>query len=203
RMSWLAAAVVVVAGTLASSALCARLIAWLRRAEVLDHPNPRSLHAVATPRGGGLAIAAVVLAVQAALALGTGLEHGVAGVLFACGAGFLLLGWADDRAPRPVRLRLLVQLMLAVAAVGALQAGVPSGTLAWLGAGALVVAVVWHVNLYNFMDGADGLAAIQAILAALGVAALLAVAGQPTLALWPLALAAASAGFLRWNWSPA
>ena len=194
---------VFVASALASQRLCARLLPWLRAREVLDHPNERSLHAAPIPRGGGLAIVAVVLAAHAMLALGAGAAGRDELVVLVCGGGCALLGWADDRRSRGTAVRLLVQFALAGLCVAGLAAG-PAGSGLGLLAGALLtVALVWHVNLFNFMDGADGLAGAQTVMSALGAAAVIALTGPHALLPWPLALAGAALGFLRWNWAPA
>jgi len=199
----------IVAVLLVAFAASALLTGLVRRyalsRAVLDIPNERSLHSAPTPRGGGIAIVVVV-----------GLTHGacVAGGLLPLasggawgGAALLLaaLGWADDRRPLPARTRLFIQLVIAFIALavitGAARIGAP-----WPAAAAVVIgsiAFVWFVNLYNFMDGADGLAAIQATVAAGTLGMLAAIDGDTGVAAVALALAGASAGFLRWNRAPA
>jgi Fuc2NAc and GlcNAc transferase len=96
--------------------------------------------------------------------------------------------------------RLLVHIVAAgwaVAQLGPLQAAGPVGSLL---AG---IGVVWAINLYNFMDGIDGLAAIEAITAAGAAAVLLAAGGHIGLALAAGLVAASALGFLPWNWPPA
>ena len=142
----------------------------------LDQPNARSSHVRATPRGGGVAfiVPAVLLAPSPMLLLPLPLA---------------LVGLLDDRRGLPVRLRLGVQLLTALAL--ALQAGW-SPPLALL----LAVPATAVINAVNFMDGLDGLvAACLAIWLVLAAAVLPA----PTL----LLLAAGLLGFLAWNWSPA
>ena len=190
---------VFVGAALATLGLIGALIPRLHSAQVIDVPNARSLHAAPVPRGAGLAIALVVLAVQVAV-LGSGswpVQSGAVTTLVA--AGFAALGWADDRASRGVGLRLAVQVLLAVVFVcGAL----PADTAWWLRAG-VCLALLWQVNLFNFMDGADGYAGVQTVSAALGLTLLLGLAGHHGPALAACALAGAACGFLRWNWHPA
>lgn len=176
---------------------------------MIDVPNARSSHTTPTPRGGGLAIACVVLAGAALLSAPGWIPPRLAWAL--CGGGLLIaaVGWIDDR-------RGLSPLSRATA--HAVAAG---WALAWLGGlpglsygpgrlylglpGSLLglVALVWMINLYNFMDGIDGLAATEAVLAA-GMAGLLLFAGgSPEAAALAWIVAAASAGFLVWNWAPA
>ncbi|MEG0242043.1 MAG: glycosyl transferase, partial [Pseudomonas sp.] len=75
--------------------------------------------------------------------------------------------------------------------------------LGWLGAVLAAVYLVWLLNLYNFMDGIDGIASIEAITVCLGASLLYWLNGQPSLMTLPLLLAAAVAGFLFWNFPPA
>jgi UDP-N-acetylmuramyl pentapeptide phosphotransferase/UDP-N-acetylglucosamine-1-phosphate transferase len=172
--------------------VCWLTLAWLlRRGRLpMDHPNARSLHETPTPRVGGLGIMAGV---------------GVAGVWLADGAMLpLLLGafvlaavsLLDDLRGLPVRVRFLAHFVAAVTCL--LAQGVTGWTLL---AGTLVV--VWMTNLYNFMDGSDGLAGGMA---AIGFGALGLAAWQgdaPGLAAFCAAIAAAALAFLRFNFPPA
>lgn len=195
---WLATGFIGTAA-LACGALTALLIPRLQRAQVIDRPNARSLHALPVPRGGGLAIAAVVLVMQIGLLVDGrwNMQTGMVTTLVA--SGFAALGWADDRASRAVVLRLAVQSVLALLFVTlALPVELSAVTR-----GLLWLAVLWGVNLFNFMDGADGLAGVQAVAASIGLGVLLSISAQSGAALAAFALAGASAGFLRWNWHPA
>ncbi len=176
---------------------------------LVDHPNARSSHSRPTPRGGGLAVAAIILGGTAALTL-AGWTDAATGI--AVGGGGLavaIVGWLDDHGSLSPLVRAGVHLLAASWAVAwlggltllrvgpeAIALG-PAGTL--LG----VVALAWAVNLYNFMDGIDGLAAGQAVVvAALGGSCLLR-DGATGLGLIAALTLGASAGFLAWNWSPA
>ncbi|MGR8919557.1 MAG: MraY family glycosyltransferase [Gammaproteobacteria bacterium] len=192
-------------GALTSWLLCARLLAWLTHARVLDVPNERSLHRTPVPRGGGLAVAGVTLVAVVVLGVVGELPPRVAAGLLVTAGGAAALGWADDRRDRSAALRLGCQLLLSAAAVFVLGGhAVEALPLPALPAAAvLVLAMVWHINLFNFMDGADGFAGTQALTAALGLAALALLHGAAGLALLAAALGGAVAGFLAWNWAPA
>lgn len=213
---------------IAAAAACAVLLVmpplrrWLLRAAVLDHPNARSLHQVPTPRGGGLAIAGVV-----------GLAHGLIGIWLgatgvlevrtfvvwtAVALAFATLGWLDDRQPRSARARLLVQATLATAFVVSAGVALPHGiaaaggemwpwawTWVWpVGAAlAAILIIVWTVNLYNFMDGADGFAALQALCTLAGALLVPAVVVTAPVMLLSATLAGGVVGFLCWNRPPA
>lgn len=174
------------------------LISWLVVALLLrrggplpmDHPNARSLHAMPTPRIGGLGIMAGVLAAAAGWA-----DVDLLPVMlgsFALAAVSLL----DDLRGLPVKARFLAHFFAAAGCLLALGLG------GWaLLAGTL--AVVWMTNLFNFMDGSDGLAGGMAVVG-FGALALAAWTGNaPRLALFSAAIAAAALGFLRFNFPPA
>lgn len=183
-------------------------VPWLERRAVFDLPNARSMHARPVVRGGGAAFAAVVLLAHAALLVGGALPAAT-WVWWLAAAAFALLGWWDDRYGLPAGRRLLLQFVIGTAFVLTLPP--PALTVAWhasplYGAGlalGVIVALVWMVNLYNFMDGADAYAATAAICIALPVAALLLLDSAPAGAFVALVVAGACAGFLRWNWPPA
>ncbi len=165
---------------------------------VLDFPGSRSAHSVPTPRGGGLAIVAVVLAASLAFCGLDFLDRRELQVLWLGGVPIAAVGLWDDLTSLPVRRRLLVQV-LAVGAATLWCRGTLAGAWGWIG----VLSWVWLVNLYNFMDGIDGLAAVEAVTVALGGAVIAGFGGDLHLAAWLLTLAAACGGFLIWNWPPA
>jgi Fuc2NAc and GlcNAc transferase len=182
-----------------------RVMQWAKAREILDIPNARSLHVEPVPRGGGIAIAGAVLAINAlAIIMGyvsrdVGL---VAGISAAC---YGTLGALDDYRSIKPSVRFLVQIIIAVTAVYALLiATVTPVNLLTLCVGAgLSLLLVWLVNLYNFMDGSDGLAAVQAISAGAIGACLAAYLGLNSVAFVAATIAGAGAGFVRWNWQPA
>ncbi len=168
------------------------------RLGVLDFPGSRSAHRIPTPRGGGLAIVVVLLAASLALHVLGFLGSPALQTLWVGGIPIAAVGLWDDLKSLPVRWRLLVQ----VAAVGAATLGAletPVGVWAWVA----LLSWVWLVNLYNFMDGIDGLAAVEAVTVALGGVVIAGFGGDSHLAAWLLTLAAACGGFLVWNWPPA
>ena len=176
------------------------------RAGMVDVPGPRSSHARATPRGGGLALA-VALGVTVLVLPAAGLGRTEAAVAAACGAAFALLGLSDDRFSLPAGGRLLAQAagaVVLVAATGGLERlplpaplDLPLGPLGGAAAALWVVAVA---NFYNFLDGIDGLAALQGLITAAGVAL---AAWDPFAAVCAAALCGGCAAFLPFNWPPA
>jgi len=177
---------------LAAAVLTLILAEALRRRRVLDRPNQRSSHSAPTPRGGGLAIVAVL-----ALGWATVTELRAPAVLLLLLAA---VGFVDDLRDLPVRLRLMVQAL----AVGAGLALLPEVSLLggvlpfWLERGLIGLGWLWFVNLFNFMDGIDGIAGQEAAAIGLGIALLGGALAEP--GLW---LAGAALGFLALNWPPA
>jgi UDP-N-acetylmuramyl pentapeptide phosphotransferase/UDP-N-acetylglucosamine-1-phosphate transferase len=169
---------------------------WARhhalRRGLLDQPGERRSHRIATPRGGGIGIAVAWALACVALWSGGSLSGPIA---LAAATGVVLVGgagYADDHRPLSAWWRLAAHLAAgAVLAAGLAATGAP----AWLAALALVGVPVL-VNVWNFMDGIDGLATSQAALAAFGFAML---ANDPGTALVALALSAACLGFLPFN----
>lgn len=176
---------------------------------ILDRPNDRSLHSEPTPRGGGGGIVVPVLTATA-LAAGLGLlEYRTALGLGLGGALVAAVGWLDDRRGLGPAPRLLVQvvaaggLIIAIGRIGTVDLGVAQPSLGHWGSALALVMVVWCTNLYNFMDGIDGLAGSVAVSTGGIGGALLLAGGAPGLALVAWAAAGASLGFLWWNWPPA
>lgn len=176
---------------------------------VLDMPNARSSHQRPTPRGGGIAFVISFLVGLGALWLWGGVADRVAVALAGAGAWIALVGFLDDHGHIQARWRLLAHFAGA-AWILAWLGGAPPLALGadavQLGAVGIVLAalyLVWLLNLYNFMDGIDGIASVEAICVTVGAAALYVLVGQPGLAGTSLVLGAAVAGFLVWNFPPA
>ena len=176
---------------------------------LIDIPNSRSSHTVPTPRGGGVAIVLSFLAVlpvawmQGALALEA--------MLALLGAGGLVavIGFMDDHGHIAARWRLVGHFAGAAWALFWLGGLPPLSVfgfvldMGWLGSVLAAVYLVWMLNLYNFMDGIDGLASVEAMCATLGMCAIYLASGYVAL-IWPaLLLGLAVAGFLFWNFPPA
>jgi Fuc2NAc and GlcNAc transferase len=175
----------------------------------LDMPNERSSHAVPTPRGGGLAIAAVVLGGMTLAAFRGWLPLDVTMALVGGGLLIAAIGWLDDWFNLNAWPRLLVHAIAAVWALAwlggmpRLQVGAGTVGLGLFGSVLAVLGIVWATNFYNFMDGIDGIAGVQAVAAGIAGGVLLMLAGAPDLAGAAVLVGAASAGFLVWNWAPA
>ena len=200
---------VIVAAALATSAAVEGVRRIALRRNVIDVPNDRSSHVTPTPRGGGIAIVAVLVAGWglvtgwgdvAAIALGTILVAGISAV--------------DDVRSLAARTRFAVQVVAVAVllafsepwqAIGLPGLGVVQ-TVGWAGVLSGGLIGVWCVgltNAYNFMDGIDGIAASQAIVAGGAWAAVGWALGVPSASVTGGLVAGASLGFLVHNWSPA
>lgn len=194
-------------GTFALSwLLTGRVLAYLRHRAILDHPNDRSSHSIPTPRGGGWGVMLTLLPAWTLIALITG---GVARALpiLAGAAALMAISWMDDRRGLGPAPRFLTQIAAVVAGLSALPGdGLVFQGLLPLWADRVLAALgwLWFVNLFNFMDGIDGLAGSEAATIGAGLALVVAVGGlDPALGLYGLAAAGAALGFLMWNWHPA
>jgi glycosyltransferase WbpL len=177
-----------------------------KRRQLLDLPNDRSAHSVPTPRVGGVGIMAIFVPAGLVWSLATGIKS--ATVVLAATGAISLLGFVDDVRPLTARVRFAVQALAALAVVWARREALSGGATLlplpdWVLAPLAILWIVWMTNLYNFMDGIDGLAAGQTIFASLGLAAGMAAAGSVDSASLLLLLAAASGGFLLFNFPPA
>lgn len=172
---------------------------WLLRAAVLDQPNERSSHATATPRGAGLAIVAVLLIVWAAL------SRSADWPVLALAGALAALSWLDDLRGLSPLIRLVGQAAAVLVGLATLDpAPVFQGLLPPLADRALAaLAWLWFVNLYNFMDGVDGITGVQTACIGLGITLVASTTAHALAAFHGAALAGAALGFLLWNWRPA
>ncbi|MBU1645421.1 MAG: glycosyltransferase family 4 protein [Gammaproteobacteria bacterium] len=176
------------------SAITIFLMLRVGRVGPLDLPNQRSLHTVAVPRSGGIGILAGVIVGMAA-------EPPALTVL----AGFILVAlvsWWDDRRSLPVVARFASHFTAGGLALGG---GLAAQWAEWglWGQVAALLGIVWMTNLYNFMDGANGLAGGMAVFGFGAYAVAAGTAGQVPLAAWASCIAAAAGGFLLFNFDPA
>jgi UDP-GlcNAc:undecaprenyl-phosphate/decaprenyl-phosphate GlcNAc-1-phosphate transferase len=193
---------------LVALALTPAVRAFALRSGTIDVPNDRSSHEVPTPRGGGIAIliglAAGLLAVRPAI------DDPLVFLLVGT-AAIAIVGFVDDLRSLSVSVRLGIQIVVAigVAAGGTLLIDLisPLGSLRVpLFALSVVLTAFWATgvtNAYNFMDGINGIASVQAVIAGAALAILLARHGDVSGAVVAMATAGAAAGFLPWNYPKA
>lgn len=179
-------------------------LGWLTRRGVVDRPNARSSHKRPVPRGGGIGFIAVIAIALGIVALA---ENTVPLPMLAALLLLAAISFVDDIRAVPFWTRLAVQLVAVAAALAALPGDatiIAEGLPVWLDRLIAGLAWVWFVNLFNFMDGIDGIAAGEAITVAAGAVILaLSQSAFADGALPGIVVAAAAAGFLVLNWHPA
>lgn len=184
---------------------------WAIKRKILDIPNERSSHSAPIPRGGGLVI--VVLTLGGLLLYQVLGSHSSWKVVF----GFILgafmisgISWVDDLYSLPVGIRFAVHSLAAVIGIASFgywhTVSFPLIGQIPLGPVGLPLTFFWIVgltNAFNFMDGIDGIAAAQAMVAGFWWSVFGWLYLQPLLLVLGLCLACSSAGFLVHNWPPA
>ena len=197
--------------------VAAAILSWLLASRVrlyaldrlLDIPNERSSHSRPTPRGGGLAIAVTTIGGIILAAMWGWISWNLAIALSGGGAMIALVGWIDDHRSLPALTRFAVQFLSAgwaifwLGGLNSLSVGFSELHLGIIGSVLAIVGIVWAINLYNFVDGIDGLAAGEAISTGVIGGVLLLKTGNTGLAMVAFLIAAANAGFLPLNWAPA
>ncbi|HKE49355.1 MAG TPA: glycosyltransferase family 4 protein [Rhodanobacteraceae bacterium] len=200
---------------LAAFALSA-LVTWLaigyaQRRRLIDEPGMRRSHASPTPRGGGIGIVIAVVLCACIPALFLSAPSRVAApALLGAVAIVAAVGWIDDHRGLPARVRFAAHCVAAL--VFLLPVVVPMilfptiveqrfeipVAILWPGVALLALAIVWFVNLHNFMDGIDGILSAQAIFVFLALMVLCLRAGEPHTGQVGV-FAAATLGFLPFN----
>jgi UDP-N-acetylmuramyl pentapeptide phosphotransferase/UDP-N-acetylglucosamine-1-phosphate transferase len=178
-------------GGFAASFLAVRLLMTRLAAFAVDLPNDRSLHDRPVPRTGGIG---VLLGAAVSLAFGAGSLL----LPFSLCLALAVLSLLDDAYGVPAPARLAAHLAAATALVWYILT--PMNLAEQL---VMVLAVAWITNLYNFMDGADGLAAGMTVIGFGAYALGAGLAGHAALAALSLGVSAASAAFLLHNFHPA
>lgn len=182
---------------------------WGLSRKILDHPNERSSHDRPIARGGGIVIVILSLAAYSFFSF---LHPDSFSWGYLTGAVLVAaVSWLDDLYSLSFGWRLAVHALgsaLLIADAGYFHLiAFPLGSSTFeTGVAGLVFTVawlIWMINAYNFMDGTDGIAALQAIIAGAGWIALATVFDADLLLKFSSALTAASLGFLLLNWQPA
>ncbi|NWB91692.1 MraY family glycosyltransferase [Pseudomonas agarici] len=179
------------------------------RRSLIDIPNNRSSHSQPTPRGGGLAIVISFIFCLPATIFFNGNSLSTSVALTLSGVGIALLGFLDDHGHIAARWRLLGHFFFAALILFFLDK-IPIITIigielhtSWFNFIILTLYLVWMLNLYNFMDGIDGIASVEALCVCLSAVLLYYFSGFEQLIWSPLILSMAVSGFLYWNFPPA
>jgi UDP-N-acetylmuramyl pentapeptide phosphotransferase/UDP-N-acetylglucosamine-1-phosphate transferase len=184
---------------------------WAERRQILDIPNKRSSHTRPVPRAGGLAIVFLSLVgLIAAWLLNPAWSLSIL-LTFLMGAALIAtVSWIDDLRPLPNRIRFAAHSAGAILAISGFgywrSIDIPLVSEFHMGWFGFLITFLWIVgltNAYNFMDGIDGIAGGQAVVAGAGWTVLGLLNDQPLVAILGLLAATTSLGFLGHNWPPA
>lgn len=183
------------------------VLLYLRRKAILDMPNHRSSHVVPTPRGGGLAVTPLLIVMVGVVFLWSGNAGLQQWLMLIAAVGLGTLSWLDDRHNLSPAIRFACQFMAVIVGIFAIDGPVLQGLVPmWLDRILVVLAWVWFLNLFNFMDGIDGITGVEAGSIGLGIFILALLAPLPEfvdLGYIGLGVLSIMTGFLIWNWHPA
>lgn len=196
---------------LASCAVSLGLVTWIRNIllarNLLDHPNERSSHSIPVPRGGGWALILLLIPGMILMAM---MQHSLQAHAYSIIAVTLLaaVSWIDDRKGVSPSMRLGLHLL--AACIGSLSFTTDQTLFAgflplWLDRILMIIGWAWFINLYNFMDGIDGITSIETICIALGAWAVMLATRQNDhyVIMLLLLMIGGCLGFLALNWHPA
>ena len=194
---------------LISALLTRSLIYVANKKSMIDIPNARSSHTVPTPRGGGAAIIITYFLGLITIYLTDVVSNPIFLALLTGGLAIAIVGWVDDKNHVSAKLRLVVHMLAAALALYILN-DIPElpyedqiPELHYIGIVISGLMIVWSTNLFNFMDGINGLAAVEAISVSLGAALVLFFADQMFHAVSLLVLTFSTLGFLFFNFPKA
>jgi UDP-N-acetylmuramyl pentapeptide phosphotransferase/UDP-N-acetylglucosamine-1-phosphate transferase len=155
---------VIVAAAILSAGIIWTILPLLLK-HALAQPNARSSHRVPTPQGAGVAVTAATLVIAAVVMLANVLDVNIPVAVFGAALFIAIVGFADDVKSVPVLPRLLLQ----AAAVGAIVFAVPPDVRLipslplWIERAVILLALLWFVNLVNFMDGLDWMSVAEIV----------------------------------------
>jgi UDP-N-acetylmuramyl pentapeptide phosphotransferase/UDP-N-acetylglucosamine-1-phosphate transferase len=187
-------AILVLIYFIAAVAICTSILAILLRTGwawklAVDAPNDRSLHTMPIPRCGGFGVLPVALLAS--------LSFFPNWIRFDVGLGMLaVVSWWDDRTTLPAGTRMAVHLVAAAVVV------LSPSSIAWEILVVSFVLIAWGTNLYNFMDGSNGLSGSMMVIG-FGTYAIAAAGTNQEIAAISAAFSGAGVGFLIFNWDPA
>lgn len=199
----------IIVGFLAAFSLTGYMRQYALKRNIIDNPNERSSHSIPTPRGGGVAVViSYLLGLTLLIYLGDISQH-VGFTLIVAGFAIALLGFLDDHGHINALVRLAVHFLVAVAAVVSLGGFSEvnlfneSIQLGWFANIIAILFLVWLLNLYNFMDGINGIASIEVITATVSMGAIYLLLASELSSQSLFLLAACATGFLLWNFPKA
>lgn len=176
---------------------CLWALRLAQKSGMIALPGERQSHSHATPTGGGLGLVFSIVITTVCLELIISLpvfwwQNMLPGVLL-----LAVVGWRDDRVPVSSFVRLVVQLVVSIWLIGFASWAFSLKDVFVVAV--IILSIVWLMNVYNFMDGSNGMAGFQGVFAGLVMAGMFQAGGEQAMALIALAVAAACAGFLPLN----
>ena len=179
------------------------LLGFLENKRIFDTPNERSSHKKPVPKGGGIVVIGAVIIAMVVIFYSHGetyLPLIIATLILA------VISWIDDLKELPARLRLTAQFITVTFVLLMMPPSEPYFHRIipnWLELVAVAFIWVWFINIFNFMDGIDGITAVETISIGTGLFFIIFISGELSeIALSGLVLAASALGFIWWNWSP-
>ncbi len=177
---------------------------------IVDRPGNRSSHSRPLPTGAGIAVTGVILPCWLLFAFIAG-SIGEMQVILAATAILAVISFIDDVTKVPLLMRFVTHILAVIIGMAYLpESALLFGGLFPFWADRLItgIAWLWFINLFNFMDGIDGITGVETITIAGGLAAALLLMSTEVDSNWLRAslaavLAGAAAGFLVFNWHPA
>ncbi len=177
--------------------------------KLYDIPNSRSSHDIPKPKGGGISIVIILLGTIVILSFYNLIDPDLSKSLLAGLSIVAAIGLYDDYKSLPILTRAVSYVLASIFSVyliggfSYLSIDNYNLNLGYFGFLLSVLFVVWLTNLYNFMDGTDGFAAIQTICVGLFSGSLLYMSGNVSYGIILFCLVSSTLGFLYWNWAPA
>lgn len=210
-MNWPSNFYLFTAACIVSAVLTGILLHLLSNWAVLDHPNERSSHQTPTPRGGGLAVMVVVFGLWVLSALMLPNAPAIQWAMPLSILAMTAIFWFEDIKGLSLLTRLGVQLAITMFLLLQMGAGVDGTFLVFQGLFPPIIDLVitwllwvWFINLFNFMDGIDGISVAETITISLGVAAVALIGNVANEVVVPaIVTAGAMTGFFIWNRPPA
>ena len=183
------------------------LIKWLNKKNIMDIPDERTNHTIPTPRGGGLAvISTIIIFLTVASFYHEGLFSKIMPIMF----GTIILStlsWIDDKKGLSPLIRFSTQI-ITISIITLVYLDNKLFINDYIPYYAMVIFIIllwtWFLNLFNFMDGINGITSVETISICVGIIAIVSLANLDKQYAFISALCASSIlGFLFWNWGNA
>lgn len=187
----------IVVSAAVSFLLTAGFVKLARSKGVYARPGVRQSHSGMTPTGAGLGIVLALCLMTWVISLTAWLDPSWSRWIMPGALLLSVIGWQDDRRPVSPMLRFVVQLAVSFGLLALLRAtGLEWSWLSLLVGG---IMLAWTMNMYNFMDGSDGMAGFEGVFGGTVISVYALISGQEGLAMAAAILAACCVGFLPWN----